>query len=703
MSVINSNLNALAAQESSRSSGLKMSQAMERLSTGLKINSAKDDAAGNSIAVRMTSQIRGMAKAIQNTNDAISMTQTAEGAYGNVSDILQRMRELAVQASSGTNTGSDRQSMQLEVTQLKQQIDDIANKTNHNNIKLLDGSAQKVVIQTNTNSSDTMALSFGSVKTKDIGVGSRATLSAAGGTLTNMGVITANTLLINGVAVGSSKAVDDNASPATDAASSAIAKSAAINAVSSLSGVYAKADVNTVSGSAMTATASTFTITLNGVTTSSITTTTDTSLNRKLITNAINAMAAQSGVTATDTGDDTLGVTLSAADGRNIVTTTTATSITTVGIAASTTNIGSFSLYTLDGRSINVDTVTGADGATAISHSGLKVGTFQADTALMTSFLRASPASTAAPATTTTGLLDNSTMIINGVTIGQALTTDDTASDTTATSSTRAASAIAIAAAINRSTNLTGVTASATPNIIRGTGFTASTASNYTLALNGTSITVNTQTRNGAIDSINAYSGQTGVVASAFGDGVQLTAQDGRNITLSSTSGVAANFGLAGVTLGTSITAATTFYSQVTLSSANKFTVQAGKTGVDNLQNLGFRQGTFGGSDNGLKVNQLDVSTVSGAQQALVALDAALNTVAQAQATSGAYGNRLDVVINNLTESSQNITASRSRITDTDYAVETTNLARQQIISQAATAMLAQANQQGQMVLSLLK
>jgi len=703
MSVINTNLNALAAQESSRSSSLKMSQAMERLSTGLKINSAKDDAAGNSIAIRMTSQIRGMAKAIQNTNDAISMTQTAEGAYGNVNDILQRMRELAVQAGSGTNTASDRQSMQLEVSQLKQQIDDIANKTNHNNIKLLDGSAQKVVIQTNTNSSDTMSLSFASVKTKDIGVGSRAALSAAGGTLANMGAITANTLLINGVAVGSSKAIDDNASPATDAASSAIAKSAAINAVANLSGVYAKADVNTVSGSAMTATASTFTITLNGVTTSSITTTTDTSLNRKLVVNAINAMSAQSGVVATDTGDDTLGVTLSAADGRNIVTSTTATSITTVGIAASTTNIGSYSLYTLDGRSITVDTVTGADGATAISNSGLRAGTYQADTALMTSFLRASPASTAAPATTTTGLLDNSTMIINGVAIGQALTTDDSASDTTATSSTRAASAIAIAAAINRSSNLTGVTATATPNIVRGTGFTASSASNYTLALNGVSITVNTQTRNGAIDSINAYSGQTGVVASAFGDGVQLVAQDGRNITLSSTSGAAANFGLTGVTLGTAITAATTFYSQVTLSSANKFTVQAGKTGVANLQNLGFRQGTFGGSDNGLKVNQLDVSTASGAQQALVALDAALNTVAQAQATSGAYGNRLDVVINNLTESSQNITASRSRITDTDYAVETTNLARQQIISQAATAMLAQANQQGQMVLSLLK
>ena len=135
MPVINTNLNALAAQESSRASGLKMSQAMERLSTGLRINSAKDDAAGNSIAIRMNTQIRGMAKAIQNANDAISMTQTAEGAYGNVGEILQRMRELAVQAASGTNSNADRSNIQLEVKQLQSQIDDIANKTNHNNIK----------------------------------------------------------------------------------------------------------------------------------------------------------------------------------------------------------------------------------------------------------------------------------------------------------------------------------------------------------------------------------------------------------------------------------------------------------------------------------------------------------------------------------------------------------------------------------------
>ena len=94
MSVINTNLKALVAQESMRSSDLKLSAAMERLSTGSRINSAKDDAAGLAISNRMTSQIRGMAKAIQNTNDAISMTQTAEGAYKGINDILARMREI---------------------------------------------------------------------------------------------------------------------------------------------------------------------------------------------------------------------------------------------------------------------------------------------------------------------------------------------------------------------------------------------------------------------------------------------------------------------------------------------------------------------------------------------------------------------------------------------------------------------------------
>ena len=704
MSVINTNTKALAAQESMRSSNLSMSQAMERLSTGKRINSAKDDAAGLAISNRMTSQIRGMAKAIQNTNDAISMTQTAEGAYGNVNDILQRMRELAVQAGSGTNSDADRTNLQAEVKQLQTQIDNIANGTNHNNIKLLDGSASKIVIQTNTNAGDTMALSFDSVKTKDIGVGARATLMAAGGTSATNSVLTAGVLSINGVMVGGSSATDDNAS-SSDNANSAIAKVAAINKVSALSGVYAKVEANVVSGASMTASATGGTISINGVSTSSFSTSTDTSLSRKNTVVAINAISGQTGVTAVDTGDDTLGVTLTAADGRNIVIALTTLTAAATGVRADSTNVASFSLYTLDGRDISIDTVQG-QGGYALTATGLRLGTYKSDVATNTSFSRNGALNSvgfAAAPTTTSGLLDNASMVINGVQIGAALTTDDTASDTTSVSSTRAGSAISIAAAINRSSAMTGVTASAAPNILRGTSFLASAVTTQTLLLNNQSITVNTTTRNGVLDSINAYSKVTGVVASAFGDAVQLTAADGRNISLASTAGSAGNFGLTGLTVTVAVATAQTYYSQVTLTSNSKFTLAAGKTGLTNFEALGFRQGTYGGSDNGQKVNQIDIGTISGATQALTALDAAIETVSRAQAKSGAMNNRLDTVINNLTETSSNVQASRSRIIDTDYAVETTNLAKQQIISQAATAMLAQANQQGQSVLSLLK
>jgi flagellin len=709
MSVINTNLNALVAQESSRASGLKLGQSMERLSTGSKINSAKDDAAGLAISNRMTSQVRGYAKAIQNTNDAISMSQTAEGAFSNVSEILQRMRELAVQSSSGTNNDGDRANLQLEVAQLKSQIDDIATKTHFNNIKLLDGTAQKVTIQTGVNAGDNMTIGFASAQTKDIGIGTKTTLSSTGGTYaagSNFSALTASTLYLNGVAVGASFATDDNASSA-EGASSAIAKAAAINRVASLSGVYAKAGPTSVSGTSMTAAATgPGTITINGVATDSFSVTADAATSRKLTVAAINAKSALTGVTATDTGDDVTGVTLTAADGRNIDIAFGTLTAATTGVKGTSTNVGAFDLFTLDGRSITVDTTAGANAA--MTTSGLRAGTYKADTATYTSFARTATTAATAPTSAVAGLLTSSSMIINGVAIGAALTTDDTASDVTATSSTRATSAIAIAAAINRSSAQSGVTATAAPNILRGSSFTAPAAGASTatsMYLNGQTISiVNNQTLNGVIDSVNRYSGLTGVVASQWGNGMQLTAADGRNISIGSTAGVA-QLGLTDVTIGTAgtATASVTYTSNVTLSSDNAFTVKAGTNGVTNLENLGFRQGTFGGSDTGMKINQVDVSTSSGSTQALIAIDAAINTISKAQATSGAINNRLDAVINNLTESNQNISASRSRILDTDYATETTNLAKQQIISQAATAMLAQANQQSQSVLSLLK
>ena len=703
MSVINTNVKALVAQESMRSSDLKLSAAMERLSTGSRINSAKDDAAGLAISNRMTSQIRGMAKAIQNTNDAISMTQTAEGAYKGVNDILARMRELSVQSATGTMNDNDRSSIQLEVAQLKSQIDDIATKTNHNNIKLLDGSAQKVVIQTGTNQGDTINLNFESARTKDIGVGTRATLASAGGqyvATTSFDALEDSAMYLNGVAIGASLAVDDNASTVA-ASASAISKVAAINAKSDLSGVYAKVDTNVVSGTGgMTATLLTGTITINGVTTDSFSTSAaSTSLSRKQTVVAINAKSEQTGVVAIDTEDDTLGVTLQAKDGRNIDISFTTLDATSTGVRAAGTFVGSYNLYTLDSRSIDVSFQTGDQNVEAFS--GLRNGTYASDTALYNSYKRATAAAATAPSNATTGVLTSDTLILNGVAIGQGLATDDSASDTTAASSTREASAIAIAAAINRKTDLTGVTASASPNVIRGEGFTAGTSAD--VYLNGVTFTANAVTRNAVIDSFNDVSDRTGVVASAWGDGIELRAVDGRNISIGSAT--AANIGLTGIGLGAAAGSATavTYYSQVTMQSDNKFTVKAGNEGIGNLELLGLRQGTFGGSDNGLKINQVDVSTVSGANQAIVAIDAAIETISKSQANSGALNNRMDYIVANLSEASQNMSASRSRILDTDYATETSSLAKQQIISQAATAMLAQANQQPQSVLSLLK
>jgi len=129
MTVINTNVKSLIAGDSMRSSNVALSQAMERLSTGKKINSAKDDAAGLAISTRMTSQVRGLSMAIKNANDGINIAQTAEGAMTEVTSMLQRMRELAIQAGNSTNSDEDRIAMNDEVEQLKEEINRIASTT----------------------------------------------------------------------------------------------------------------------------------------------------------------------------------------------------------------------------------------------------------------------------------------------------------------------------------------------------------------------------------------------------------------------------------------------------------------------------------------------------------------------------------------------------------------------------------------------
>jgi flagellin len=163
MTVINTNISSLRAQNAGRMAAQMQATAMERLSSGKRINSAKDDAAGLAIASSMTSSIRGMSVAIRNANDGISLAQTAEGALGEVNNMLQRVRELAVQAANGTYQSGDRDNIQTEVAALQSQITDVVTKTKFNGNTLFSATstATSFAIQTGVNSGDTTSISVG--------------------------------------------------------------------------------------------------------------------------------------------------------------------------------------------------------------------------------------------------------------------------------------------------------------------------------------------------------------------------------------------------------------------------------------------------------------------------------------------------------------------------------------------------------------
>lgn len=161
MTVINTNIGALRAANASNSAAKMLGTAMERLSTGKRLNSAKDDAAGLAIATSMTAQVRGMNQAIRNSNDGIALAQTAEGALGEVTNMLQRVRELAVQSASGTyQDATDRVYMQAEVDELTAQIDQVITNSKFNGVQLFDGTVATVTIQTGADGADTVDLTM---------------------------------------------------------------------------------------------------------------------------------------------------------------------------------------------------------------------------------------------------------------------------------------------------------------------------------------------------------------------------------------------------------------------------------------------------------------------------------------------------------------------------------------------------------------
>ena len=464
---INTNISSLTAQRNATRTQNDLSTAIARLSSGLRINSARDDAAGLAISERFTAQIRGLNQAARNANDGISLAQVAEGGLGSVGSNLQRMRELAVQSANATNSSSDRAALQQEVAQLTAEIDRVATQTQFNGLNLLDGTFTAQQFQVGANAGQTISISgIGSTRASALGASYTATLLSGQVSAT---ALTAGALSLNGVAIQATSAGTGNG----QTADSAWAVAQAIN-------------------------------------------------------------ASQGTVLAT----------------------------------------------------ANATAVTGAAPA---ANGAIAANTFQ----------------------------------INGVNIGA----------------------------------------------IADGGSVAGQASNVVTAINA----------------ISAATGVSAVVGT--GNAVNLTAADGRQVAVT---GTVTNTGLtAAVTRGT-----------VSLSTSSTQGIVAAGTAP---ANGGFTAGTTPSTLTGTAISNVDISTMSGANAALSAIDAALTTVNSERAKLGAIQNRFSSTIENLQTGSENLSASRSRIQDADFAAETAALARAQVLQQAGTAMIAQANQLPQQVLQLLR
>jgi len=476
---VNTNTASVNAQRNLNSTTRSLGQSFQRLSSGLRINSAKDDAAGLAISERFSTQIRGLNQAIRNTNDGVSLAQTAEGGLQETTSILQRMRELSVQSANDTNTNADRGSIQEEVDALVQEMDRIAEKTTFNNQKILDGSFTGAKFHIGANFRENLTVNVKDARSDALGRQARYSSSA------DIGVANAADALLDG-------------------------------------------DVN-----------------LNGVT-----------------------------IRSTVGADDSLSTTLNAA------------------------------------------------------------------------------------------------------------------------------SAISKAAAINDSTNFTGVKAIVEETVIIATADISAVTMDSTnnISINGEILTGFRVQDNDADDTlvnqINAVTDRTGVVASLDVDNrLVLSADDGRNIELS----VLGNGTQTGLTVGpgTSVTGG-----QITLQSEEQF-VMAG-AGISKLGDVGGAGATLFGVNSQNAVSQVDVTTRAGSNEAIETLDIAISQVSSLRGELGAVQNRLASTVRNLEVSSENLTASRSRIQDADFAKETATFSRNKIVQQAGVSVLAQANQQPNIALSLL-
>lgn len=339
--VINTNIASLNAQRNLNRTGNELNIALQRLSTGLRINSAKDDAAGLAISERFTTQIRGLNQAIRNANDGISFAQTAEGALGTLGNNLQRIRELAVQAANDSNSSGDRQALNNEVQQLVAEVNRVSAATQFNGQNILDGSLATQVFQVGANQNQTISITGVDTRGSQLGA---ATDTGASITATDLGLL-ADDLTLNGVAVDLSTAT--TVSEVVNAINNVSADS---NVTAIRATTTSTDDTAGVATLTYAANAAAQTLVINGVNIAI-----GASATTAQVTTAINNFTTQTGVTATNAA---AAYTLSNSDGSDIVIDDSAANL--FGLAVNETYSAGFIVATDVGETI---TPAGTDAA----------------------------------------------------------------------------------------------------------------------------------------------------------------------------------------------------------------------------------------------------------------------------------------------------------------------------------------------------
>lgn len=709
---INTNVPSLNAQRQLVSSGQQLDRASERLSSGLRINRAADDAAGLAISNRLTSQVRGLDQAVRNANDGVSLIQVAEGALSESTNILQRMRELSIQSANGIFDDAGRATLDAEVQQLIAELDRIAETTSFNGQTLLDGTLGEVDLQVGAEANQTIGFEVQAVDSKTLGLGS-LTADVIGAEIDQAISTTAfdqDDILINGQSIGAlttGSNMDDLIENINENINGITASSVVdITASSVGTGILEGTSSVTLAVNDNAGNLQTFIVT-------------DTA-NLQELADKINETSG--GVVSAQIGDDGK-LSLSAQNSQDI-TLTDAGGVT--GTVTGTTR-GQVILESEGGDPITIERGSTGD-LQDLAHLGFresKAGGVIEGVGLLTS-----AAGVAANAGLGVGQLT-----INGVEI-----------DNDATNSLQGK-----IDAINDVSEQTGVVANAFSELtIDMTGITLGSAGAFAsssafdqLKVNG--VTVDLNASSGGLrtlaDIANAFNDNTditGVSARVQGQNVVLASDQGA-ITLAGASasavsaiqsGAAAGFvgatfretfvNSGGTTLITSSVtltsgAASAFATttldanaglKLTSTNGNPISIELGDQTSDtvDLARLGLvsantlGEGTFGSS-----LSSVSVDTQANAQKAIEVIDNALETINDIRSDLGAVNNRLDFTISNLSNVSENSAAARSRILDADFAAETASLSRAQVLQQASSAILAQANARPQQVLSLLQ